>query len=82
MAGLDGAGLCCVEHLQRRDDLVGGEDLDLELPFRQLADAVEVVLVGASQKARGLDFTLVGMAAPVPKAEMPVRERAPRKRAR
>lgn len=48
----------------------------------RLADPVEVVLVGASQKARGLDFTLVGMAAPVPKVERPVRPRAPRKRAR
>jgi ribonuclease R len=37
----------------------------------RLADAVEVVLVGASQKARGLDFTLVGMSPPVPRAEKP-----------
>jgi hypothetical protein len=39
MAGLDGAGLRCVEHLQRRHDLVGRKDLDLELPFGELADA-------------------------------------------
>jgi ribonuclease R len=42
----------------------------------RLADPVEVVLVGASQKARGLDFTLVGMAAPAPRAEKP---RTPKK---
>jgi ribonuclease R len=42
----------------------------------RLADAVEVVLVGTSQKARGLDFTLVGMAAPAPRAEKP---RTPKK---
>jgi len=44
----------------------------------RLADAVEVVLVGASQKARGLDFTLVGMPPPAPRAEKP---RTPRKQA-
>lgn len=37
----------------------------------RLADPVEIVLVGASQKARGLDFTLVGMAAPAPRSEKP-----------
>jgi ribonuclease R len=37
----------------------------------RLADPVEVVLVGASQKARGLDFTLVGMPAPAPRSEKP-----------
>ncbi|HEX4959731.1 MAG TPA: ribonuclease R [Thermoanaerobaculia bacterium] len=51
----------------------------------RLADPVEVVLVGASKKARGLDFTLVGMAPPVPRAEKPrtpkPKERAPRERA-
>ena len=41
----------------------------------RLADPVEVVLVGASQKARGLDFTLVGMPAPAPRGEKP---RAPK----
>jgi ribonuclease R len=41
----------------------------------RLADAVEVVLVGASQKARGLDFTLVGMTPQAPRAEKP---RAPK----
>ncbi|HSS47578.1 MAG TPA: S1 RNA-binding domain-containing protein, partial [Thermoanaerobaculia bacterium] len=46
----------------------------------RLADPVEIVLVGASQKARGLDFTLVGMAAPAPRSEKP-RTPKPRKQA-
>jgi len=46
----------------------------------RLADAVEIVLVGASQKARGLDFTLVGMAPPAPRAEKP-RTPKPKKQA-
>jgi len=46
----------------------------------RLADAVEVVLVGASQKARGLDFTLVGMSPPVPRAEKPRTPRKPAER--
>lgn len=37
----------------------------------RLADAVEIVLAGASQKARGLDFTLVGMPAPGARFEKP-----------
>ncbi|HEV7503306.1 MAG TPA: ribonuclease R [Thermoanaerobaculia bacterium] len=46
----------------------------------RLADPVEIVLVGASQKARGLDFTLVGMAAPAPRSEKP-RTPKPKKQA-
>jgi ribonuclease R len=40
----------------------------------RLADPVEVVLIGASQRHRGLDFTLVGMPEP---AERPEREPSP-----
>jgi ribonuclease R len=46
----------------------------------RLADAVEIVLVGASQKARGLDFTLVGMSPPAPRPEKP-RTPKPKKQA-
>jgi ribonuclease R len=46
----------------------------------RLADAVEIVLVGTSQKARGLDFTLVGMPAPAPRAEKPRTPRKPAER--
>ncbi|MBW8877566.1 MAG: ribonuclease R [Acidobacteria bacterium] len=41
----------------------------------RLADPVEVVLTGASQKARGLDFTLAGMPAPAPRGEKPRTEK-------
>jgi ribonuclease R len=44
----------------------------------RLADAVEIVLVGASQKARGLDFTLVGMPAPGARPEKPRTASKPR----
>jgi ribonuclease R len=39
----------------------------------RLADPVEVVLVGASQRHRGLDFKLVGMSEPEPREERPRR---------
>ena len=45
--------LCRVEHLQRRHDLAGGEDLDLELAFRQLADAFAHVLDARRGWCRG-----------------------------
>ncbi len=41
----------------------------------RLADPVEVVLVGASQRHRGLDFTLVGMPEPVSREEKPQRSK-------
>ncbi len=44
----------------------------------RLADAVEIVLVGASQKARGLDFTLVGMPAQGARFEKPRAASKPR----
>jgi len=44
----------------------------------RLADPVEVVLVGASPRHRGLDFTLVGM--PQPAAPSPPRPSSPRGR--
>ncbi len=47
----------------------------------RLADAVEVVLVGASPRHRGLDFTLVGMPEPVsPPKPSPPRPSSPRGR--
>jgi ribonuclease R len=44
----------------------------------RLADPVEVVLVGASQKARGLDFTLVGMPSQGARSEKPRAASKPR----
>jgi ribonuclease R len=47
----------------------------------RLADPVEVVLVGASRRHRGLDFTLVGMPEPgAPPSRRPSSPRAPRRR--
>jgi ribonuclease R len=48
----------------------------------RLADPVEVILVGASQKARGLDFTLASMPAAAPRSEgrRPAGDRRPERR--
>ncbi len=47
----------------------------------RLADPVEVVLVGASPRHRGLDFTLVGMPEPAVREERPRSSKPPQPRA-
>ena len=54
MAGLHGAVLHGVEHLQRRHDLAGREHADLELAARDLADAVCDLLGAAVDRVEAL----------------------------
>ncbi len=54
VAGLDGAVLDGVEHLERGNDLAGGKDLDLELVVGQRGDALGDVLGAAVQRVERL----------------------------
>ena len=49
VAGLDGAGLHRVQHLEARDDLAGGEEADLEAVLRQRRHPLGDALAGAEQ---------------------------------
>ena len=54
LAGFDGAVLHRVEHLKARDDLAGGEHLDLELVVGRLRHPLHDVFRGADQRIEAL----------------------------